>query len=115
VWNHFLLVYDAANGGLKCYLNGVLSPTAFASTQALHATATPGWYIGSSSHGGTVLTGLVDECRLHTAARDASWAAANYATQSSPLTFASFGAEESLAGPSPSRYLMGLGQGNGLA
>jgi hypothetical protein len=42
------------------------------------------------------LTGTIDELRISTAARSASWIATEYANQSSPGTFYSVGPEQTL-------------------
>jgi hypothetical protein len=93
VWNHVVCSYDATNG-MRAWFNGVQSPTTFAAAGNLHGTAAPEWRMCSSPHGGTNLTGSVDEVRVSAAARDGNYALTSYRNQQNPAAFISLGSPQ---------------------
>jgi len=81
-WYHVVGTYDGANR--KVYINGVLQNT-IAQTGAIGTNSTA---LGIGYNGGTAeyYKGRLDEVRLSSTARSASWIAASYKTQNNEFT-----------------------------
>ena len=95
-WTLLHWVFNGSTGVSRLYHNGVLIGTH--PNAAGIATQGAGGYIGfaPSLWGMCAFTGVLDEARIATVVRSASWVATEFANQSAPATFYSVGAEATL-------------------
>jgi hypothetical protein len=89
-WHHLTCVNNGTS--LILYLDGVLS-SSNAVGGIMDNDPTP-VRIGSTSGGGSILLGQIDEVRISNTARSADWIATEYANQSKPDEFYTLGIEE---------------------
>jgi hypothetical protein len=99
-WHFVVMTYVGGSAtGLRGYVDGAedtaQSPVSTTSVPALRSTTNP-VYIGRSQGGSPYFTGDIDEVRISSIARTATWISTEYNNQNSPSTFYSVG--------SPSTY-----------
>ncbi|MDX2050935.1 MAG: C25 family cysteine peptidase [Polyangiaceae bacterium] len=96
-WSHIAFSYDGAN--VIVYINGAApggSGCTYAKTGTLNTTTTPVTLGRLTSTGTSYLAATMDEVRLSTVARSASYFKAVYNNQNSPSTFYTVGAEDAV-------------------
>ena len=84
-WNHVVLTYDT-DDGQKLYLNGVFR----SSRDGIVSIDTN----TGNLHVGQYFDGMIDEIRISSGVRNASWIKTSYNTMNNTSTFLSFGSEE---------------------
>ena len=89
-WTHVVAVYSHSSVTGTLYTNGVSSDGALVGDTGY---AFQGIYEMGNGWPGHSYQGSLDEVRVSNVARSADWIAAQYANQSSPATFVSFGPE----------------------
>jgi len=91
VWHHVVIVADGSNGHF--YVDGALDGTKSFGTGNVNTLSNLA--MGSKSDGvDTFFTGLMDEVRISSVARGASWISTEYNNQYDPNGFLSIGGEE---------------------
>jgi hypothetical protein len=94
-WHFVVMTYVGGSAtGLRGYVDGAedtaQSPVSTTSVPALRSTTNP-VYIGMSQGGSPYFTGDIDEVRISSIARTATWISTEYNNQNSPSTFYSVG------------------------
>ena len=115
-WHHYVFTYSGTGtgAGVKIYEDGVALSTVtdeddLASNSILNSTPV---HLGTRENAGNYYSGLLDEVRISSAVRSASWVATEWTNQAAPSSFYSVGAEQALttttvsrtSGASPSTY-----------
>ena len=97
-WHYVMGTYDKDAGGVtevKVYVDGNTTPEGTADyAAAIDYTPEPRRSIGALSYASNVVDGLLDELRISTVARTATWMETTYNNISSPGAFIDLGAEE---------------------
>ena len=95
-WHHFAVVYDSSSTSNTptVYLDG--APVAITDLDtpggSMISDASQDLHVGNDSTGARTFDGVLDEMRMSSVARDASWIATQYANQSDPASFYTLGA-----------------------
>jgi len=95
-WYYLTMTYDSVNG-LTGYVNGGVDGAA-ASAGDINVAADQIWIGGHPSIGGRFFTGVIDEARISTVARDANWVWAEWMNMASNSVFGSYGAATANSG-----------------
>jgi len=90
-WYHVVGVYDGLQ--IRLYINGTQAGTPKSITGMIASTDVP-CYIGRYTT--PYMNGTIDEVRISSTSRSASWVSTEYNNQHSPSTFYTFGSEETL-------------------
>jgi len=101
-WTMIDWVYDSSTRVATLYVNGALAATSPQFAAGIATTGTGG-HIGNApmpwGPGGDTtnpLDGVIDELRIATTTRSASWIQTEYADQSAPASFCAIGSEQAL-------------------
>jgi len=84
--------YDGA--AVRTYVDGVLDINQSVTGARVSHGQTTARTLGSRNDGGLPFTGVLDELRWSSIARDANWIAAEYNNQNAPGTFYAVGVEQ---------------------
>ena len=95
-WNHYVLTKDTTEGGgmMRIYINGALWHSASGTSEVMDGDAATVFRLGSSDLGTGNYGGFVDEFRVATTEREASWILTEYNNQKPGSNFLMVGAQE---------------------
>jgi hypothetical protein len=91
-WYHVAMTYSGADS-LRTYVNGVQDKAVAGGSQNFTSPTAETFYLGNSRFGSRLWDGLIDEARVCSVLRSASWLLAEYRNQNSPATFYAVGGE----------------------
>jgi len=97
-WYYMVGVRDTSNTNLYLYLNESLVDTTSISGDTSNIVTSQQCVGGRGDGGAEYWDGLLDEIRISSVARNASWLKATFYSISSPSTFLEFGSEQDVSG-----------------
>jgi hypothetical protein len=93
-WSHVVYTWNQAANSQVVYVNGAAVDTV-STAFAPYSPVSNFWLGTDPANPSYSFAGLMDEVRFSNTNRSAGWVATEYANQSSPSTFAAWGAESS--------------------